>query len=138
MPLPLLKQRHSVPTTAPFDRHLRREEPLSPAALRGMDLFYGKAQCQTCHAGTFQTDHNFYAIAMPQIGPGKADGRDATYWRATGQKAFLEDFGRGRVTVREQDLFQIQNPFSTKCCRDGPLGTRRSICHTGSSSSAPP
>ena len=105
-----------------FDGFLRQEVTLSPAALRGMDLFYGKAQCQTCHTGTFQTDHNFYAIAMPQIGPGKADGRDATYWRETGQKAFLEDFGRGRVTVRDEDLFKFRTPSLRNVAQTGPWG----------------
>ena len=55
-----------------------------------MDLFYGKARCGSCHAGPFQTDHEFHAIAMPQIGPGKNDGRHADYWSASGHEAFLD------------------------------------------------
>ena len=31
---------------------------------------------------------------MPQIGPGKGDGADASYWSASGLQAFVEDFGR--------------------------------------------
>ena len=105
-----------------FDQYLRQKQTLSPSALRGMDLFYGKAQCQSCHAGKFQTDHDFHAIAMPQIGPGKSDGRDAAYWRETGQKAFLEDFGRGRVTVREEDLFKFRTPSLRNVAQTGPWG----------------
>lgn len=105
-----------------FDQYLREEDELSESALRGMDLFYGKAQCQTCHAGKFQTDHDFHAIAMPQIGPGKADGADAAYWRKTGQKAFLEDFGRGRVTVREDDWFKFRTPSLRNVALTGPWG----------------
>jgi cytochrome c peroxidase len=93
---------------SPFDRYLRTGEGLSPEAEHGMRLFYGTAQCSTCHAGAFQTDHSFHAIAMPQIGPGKADGADATYWRETGQRAFLEDFGRGRVTQRPDDMYKFR------------------------------
>jgi cytochrome c peroxidase len=65
---------------SPFDRYLRgSRESLSDQQLRGLELFYGKAGCAGCHAGKFQTDHEFHAIAMPQIGPGKADGSDADY-----------------------------------------------------------
>ncbi len=57
---------------SPFDRHMRDGTPLPDRAAKGMALFYGKAGCSECHAGWFQTDHAFHAIAMPQIGPGKA------------------------------------------------------------------
>ena len=105
-----------------FDQYLRQERTLSPEALRGMDLFYGKAQCSTCHAGQFQTDHDFHAIAMPQIGPGKSDGFDPTYWEATGQRAFLEDFGRGRVTVKDEDQFKFRTPSLRNVAITGPWG----------------
>ena len=107
---------------SPFDEYLRNEQQLSQEAMRGMELFYGKAQCQDCHAGKFQTDHDFHAIAMPQIGPGKSDGRDAAYWSATGQKAFLEDFGRGRVTVRDEDQFKFRTPSLRNVALTGPWG----------------
>ena len=59
---------------APFDQFLRgNTEALTDSAQTGMDLFYGSAGCSTCHSGQFQRpDHRFHAIAMPQIGPGKA------------------------------------------------------------------
>jgi len=107
---------------SPFDQYLRNGEGLSPAAERGMALFYGKAQCATCHAGKFQTDHDFHAIAMPQIGPGKSDGFDADYWRATGLKAFPEDFGRGRVTAREEDAYTFRTPSLRSVTLTGPWG----------------
>ena len=107
---------------SPFDEYLRTGEGLADEAERGMALFYGKAQCQTCHSGKFQTDHDFHAIAMPQIGPGKSDGRDADYWRATGLKAFLEDFGRGRVTVRDEDAFKFRTPSLRNVALTGPWG----------------
>ena len=107
---------------SPFDHFLRTGEDLAPAAERGLRLFYGKARCQTCHAGTFQTDHDFHAIAMPQIGPGKADGADPDYWRATGLQAFLEDFGRGRVTVRDEDRFRFRTPSLRNVALTGPWG----------------
>ncbi len=107
---------------SPFDRHLRGESKLDKSAARGMDLFYGKAACSDCHSGKFQTDHDFHAIAMPQIGPGKNDGRDPDYWRATGIRAFVEDFGRGRVTVRPEDNYKFRTPSLRNVELTAPYG----------------
>ncbi|MEM9380576.1 MAG: cytochrome c peroxidase [Planctomycetota bacterium] len=107
---------------SPFDRHLRGEAELTPAAARGLDLFYGRARCAECHSGPFQTDHDFHAIAMPQIGPGKADGFDSGYWSRTGMKAFTEDHGRGRVTFRPEDRFRFRTPSLRNVELTGPWG----------------
>lgn len=108
---------------SPFDRFLRGDrESLDRRQRRGMRLFYGRAGCARCHAGAFQTDHRFHAIAMPQIGPGKGDGRDAEYWQATGHRAFLEDFGRGRVTVRAEDRFRFRTPSLRNVALTAPYG----------------
>jgi len=108
---------------SPFDHYLRgSRNKMDRDEKRGMALFYGEAQCSSCHAGAFQTDHDFHAIAMPQIGPGKADGRHADYWRASGHEAFLEDFGRGRVTVRPEDDFKFRTPSLRNVELTGPWG----------------
>lgn len=108
---------------SPYDRYLRgSRESLSAQQRRGMELFYGKGNCSACHSGKFQTDHDFHAIAMPQIGPGKADGADADYWRTSGEKAFLEDFGRGRVTWRPEDEFKFRTPSLRNVALTGPWG----------------
>ncbi len=108
---------------SPFDRYLRGDHSsLSDDARRGMELFYGEAGCSSCHSGKFQTDHDFHAIAMPQIGPGKADGWDQGYWRDTGIRAFVEDHGRGRVTVREEDRYKFRTPSLRNVAITGPWG----------------
>lgn len=108
---------------SPFDRYLRGNgASLSGKARAGMEFFYGEAGCGTCHSGKFQTDHDFHAIAMPQIGPGKADGQDASYWSATGINAVLEDFGRGRVTYREEDNYKFRTPSLRNVATTGPWG----------------
>jgi cytochrome c peroxidase len=111
-------------TASPFDRYLETNDPdvLGAPALRGMALFYGDAGCSSCHAGRFQTDHEFHAIAMPQIGPGKADGRDQSYWRATGFARRLEDHGRYRVTFRQEDLYKFRTPSLRNVELTGPWG----------------
>jgi len=107
---------------SPFDRHLRGEAQLADDARRGMELFYGKAGCASCHSGPFQTDHDFHAIAMPQIGPGKSDGWNQDYWRETGIKAFPEDFGRARVTTRAEDRYRFRTPSLRNVELTGPWG----------------
>jgi len=107
---------------SPFDRYLRDGTPLPAEAAAGMNLFYGKAGCDSCHSGKFQTDHEYYAIAMPQLGPGKEDGTDASYWRETGVKGFVEDYGRGRVTVRAEDNFKFRTPSLRNVELTGPWG----------------
>lgn len=107
---------------SPFDRFLREGAALADDARSGMELFYGRAGCSSCHSGKFQTDHEFHAIAMPQIGPGKSDGWDASYWSATGQKAFPEDFGRGRVTTRIEDRYRFRTPSLRNVAHTGPWG----------------
>ncbi len=108
---------------SPFDRYLRGDKrALSRKQVKGMKLFYGKAGCGSCHSGKFQTDHEFHAIAMPQIGPGKGDGTDASYWSQTGVKALLEDHGRGRVTKREQDNYKFRTPSLRNVTLTGPWG----------------
>jgi len=108
---------------SPYDTWLRGDKTaLTNSEVRGMQLFYGKAGCGACHSGKFQTDHDFHAIAMPQIGPGKADGNDASYAAATGINAVLEDFGRGRVTFREADNFKFRTPSLRNVTSTGPWG----------------
>ena len=101
---------------SPFDRFLRGEsDALSPAQLRGKDLFYGKANCASCHSGKFQTDHGFHAIAMPQFGPGA---------QTTGASE-QEDTGRQGVTLLAVDKYKFRTPSLRNIALTGPYG------HTG-------
>jgi len=50
-------------TDSPFDMYLAgKPEYMSEDAIAGMELFYGEANCASCHSGKFQTDHGFHAI----------------------------------------------------------------------------
>jgi len=58
-------ERTVVSGEAPFDRWVEGDEhALDAAALRGFDLFTGKAQCATCHQGWRFTDDSFYDIGI--------------------------------------------------------------------------
>ena len=100
---------------SPFDRFLRGERhAMSKQAKKGMRLFYGKAGCSTCHSGSFQTDQQFHAIGMPQIGPGKGDagpGGD-----------LYGDFGREQVTGDSEDRYKFRTPTLRNVVLTGPWG----------------
>lgn len=97
---------------SPFDRAMRGEDALSENAEFGMNLFFGKAGCSSCHAGWFQTDHKFHSIALPQIGPGKA----ARF------ESHARDDGRLRVTGRAEDAFTFRTPSLRNVTLTAPYG----------------
>jgi len=99
-------------TNSPFDRFLAGEKSaMSKPAQRGMKLFYGSADCSACHSGAFQTDLEFYAIGMPQFGPGKGHG---VYG--------YEDFGRESVTGAPRDRYRFRTPPLRNVALTGPWG----------------
>ena len=101
---------------APFDRYLRgNRRALSPSARNGARLFYGYARCADCHAGIFQTNHQFRSIALPQIGPGKGDN-------LPGQTGGFNDFGREMVTGNPNDRFNFRVPTLRNVVLTGPWG----------------
>jgi cytochrome c peroxidase len=100
-------------TDSPFDRYLRGDaDAVTGLALEGMELFYGEAGCSGCHAGTFQSDHQFHAIGMPQLGPGKAHVADRAY----------ADIGRMAVTGDPADAYKFRTPSLRNVTRTAPYG----------------
>lgn len=95
-----------------FDRAMRGKAGLTVPAQRGMDLFYGAAGCANCHSGWLQTDHEFHAIAMPQIGPGKA----ARF------ESHARDEGRFRVTGQAGDAYAFRTPSLRNVTLTAPYG----------------
>ena len=87
---------------------------------QGLGLFYGKAACGQCHRGALLTDHEFHAISMPQIGPGKGHGTDTSYLRSSGFADRLEDEGRYRTTLNTEDLFRFRTPSLRNVALTGP------------------
>ncbi|WP_411891839.1 cytochrome-c peroxidase [Yoonia sp. SDW83-1] len=113
---------------SPFDELLRTGDIsiLSKDARAGLSLFYGSANCASCHSGPLLTDHAFHAIAMPQIGPGKGHGRDFSYIAETGLAGRTEDEGRYQVSRDADDLFAFRTPSLRNVALTGPWG------HSGS------
>jgi cytochrome c peroxidase len=104
---------------SPFDRYLAGErEALSPAAKRGAQLFFGKAQCAACHSGPLLSDQQFHNLAVPQIGDGK--GREQPY-----------DLGRARETGNDCDRYAFRTPSLRNVALTGPY------MHNGAYASLP-
>lgn len=98
---------------SPFDRYLRGDRSaLSPEAVSGMRIFYNRARCDACHSGTFQTDLEFHAIGVPQIGPG---------FGGVGY-AGREDFGRELVSGDRADRYRFRTPSLRNVALTGPWG----------------
>lgn len=75
-------------TEAPFDRLLAGEDAaMSPAAIRGGLLFFGRARCATCHRGPLLSDQDFHNVGVPTLGPGLAGSADAGRYAVTGAPA---------------------------------------------------
>jgi cytochrome c peroxidase len=98
---------------SPFDAYLQGDnKALTALEIQGVILFYGKANCSSCHSGALQTDHQFHAIAMPQFGPGKVA-------RFESRK---QDTGRMRVTGNSQDAYKFRTPSLRNIALTSPYG----------------
>jgi len=98
---------------SPFDQYLMGSNTALPqAAKAGMELFYGRANCSSCHSGIFQTNHSFHSIALPEFGPGKI-GRF---------ESVPEDLGRMRVTGKDEDRYKFRTPSLRNVSLTSPYG----------------
>jgi len=84
-------------TNTPWDEYLRgNKRAISNEAKLGALLFYGKANCSSCHSGNLFTDQKYHNIAVPQFGPGKNEGG--------------YDYGRYNVTGDPNDKYKFRTP----------------------------
>lgn len=100
-------------TDTAYDRYLAGDRAaLDPAARRGMDLFFGPARCSGCHAGPLFTDQSFYALGLPQFGPGRAARFDP----------LARDRGRLGVTGEPADAYRFRTPPLRGVALTAPYG----------------
>lgn len=93
---------------SPFDRYLAGDlSSLNHRAKRGALLFYGSANCVSCHSGSLFTDQQHHNLAVPQLGPGK-------------DSASGLDFGRFGITGASDDLFRFRTPPLRNVTATGP------------------
>jgi cytochrome c peroxidase len=116
-------ERSQVFVNTPWRAYVQGDDQaISLAAKRGARLFFrepsaGGAGCASCHSGDFFTDEQFYALAVPQVGPGK---RDDPYFDSPDVQA--DDFGRWYATFDEADRYAFRTPTLLNVEETGPYG----------------
>ena len=65
-------ERELVTRNSAFDRYVGGEDgALTPGQKVGLELFFTKARCSSCHGGPMLSDFLFHVLAVPQEGGGK-------------------------------------------------------------------
>ncbi|MEE9165203.1 MAG: cytochrome c peroxidase [Nitrospinota bacterium] len=69
-------ERYMSQLDTPFDKYMKGDKKaMSAAAIRGMEIFKGKANCFECHNTPFFTDEKYYNLGVPR-GEGLDGGED--------------------------------------------------------------
>lgn len=98
---------------SPYDKYLAGDSnALSPTQKRGLDLFFGDAGCSGCHNGQLLTDQGFYALSLPQFGPGRTRAFDP----------LPRDVGRMGESDRLEDAYKFRTPALRNVALTGPYG----------------
>lgn len=96
-----------------FDAFLAGDnDALTTAQKEGMKLFYGKAECVSCHSGSLLTDQKFHALAIPPFGPGRTRRFDP----------YVRDVGRMGETDRLEDAYRFRTPSLRNVALTAPYG----------------
>jgi len=98
---------------SPFDSYINGDKnALNNTQKKGMELFFGKARCSECHSGKFFTDQKFYALALPQFGPGRTRFLDP----------YVRDVGRMGETDRLEDAYRFRTQTLRNVALTSPYG----------------
>ncbi|RMF89299.1 MAG: cytochrome-c peroxidase [Nitrospinota bacterium] len=120
-------ERTIVTRNAPFDRYMTGDkQALSAAALRGLELFQGKARCILCHNGPNFTDSQFHNLGVPK--PPflnhplvQATIRfDAKRMKVKNYDQVSEDLGRYLVTKEDKDRGAFKTPTLRNVTQTAP------------------
>lgn len=83
-----------------WDRYLRGDvTAMTDSQKRGALLFFGRAQCDTCHNGPLLSNFTTHNLGVPQFGPGLGNGPSGR-----------EDFGFENVTGQAANRYQFRVP----------------------------
>lgn len=98
---------------SPFDQALAgNDTALDNSQKKGMNLFFGKGGCSSCHSGALLTDQKFYALALPPLGPGRTRVFDP----------YPRDVGRMGETDDLADAYRFRTPSLRNVAKTGPWG----------------
>lgn len=96
-------ERTLLANQAPFQKWLRGDKSaMSDKAKRGATLFFGKANCASCHTGPALNDMEFYALGMKDL---EGEG-------VYGDGILTDDVkkGRGGFTGKVEDEYKFKTP----------------------------
>ncbi len=102
---------------APYDRYKAGDrQALSPKAEEGMKLFFGRANCSSCHSGPNFTDNGFHNLGVTFNGENADQGR-AVISKLSGDKgAFktptLRDIARSAPYMHDGSLATLEEVVS--------------------------
>ncbi|MFN3852154.1 MAG: cytochrome-c peroxidase [Spirosomataceae bacterium] len=92
---------------APFQQWLKGNYgAMTDDQKKGANLFFGKAQCATCHNGPSLASMNFYALGANDLQNGNYGNN--TVFAVTEAKA--EHKGRGGFTGKAEDMYKFKVP----------------------------
>lgn len=97
---------------SPYDAYVKAGVPLPEDAERGRELFFGEAQCVSCHNGPLFSDQDFHAAGLPQFGPGRTRAFDP----------IPRDLGRMGATDDLEDAYKFRTPSLRNVALTGPYG----------------
>ncbi|WP_318527453.1 cytochrome-c peroxidase [Roseobacter sinensis] len=98
---------------SPFDRYLAGDRAaLTPDQHAGLQLFYGKADCASCHSGSLLSDQKFHALGLPAFGPGRTRLFDP----------YARDVGRMSESNRLEDAYAFRTPMLRNVALTAPYG----------------
>jgi cytochrome c peroxidase len=94
-------ERTVLPNQAPFQQWLRgNEAAMNEEETKGAELFFGKANCYSCHSGPGLNSMSFYALGMNDLqGPDVFNGVDDATKK-----------GRGGFTGNSEDDYKFKTP----------------------------
>lgn len=98
---------------APFDAYLAGDKTaLSDVESRGLDTFYGKGNCASCHSGPLMSDQKFHALGLPPFGPGRTRVFDPR----------VRDVGHMGESNNQADAYRFRTPMLRNITSTAPYG----------------
>jgi cytochrome c peroxidase len=114
-------ERELVTRNSPFDRYARGDDgALTAQQKMGLELFFTKAVCSSCHGGPMFSDFLFHVLGVPQEG----DGKDLLPG---------DDTGREEHTLNSADRYAFRTPtlrnveLTAPYMHDGAFGTLEDV-----------
>ncbi len=119
-------ERTAVSSDAPYDRWVKGDDKaLSAAQVKGLELFFGRAKCVSCHQPPNFTDFDFHNLGLPNAGFEKPEKYPVNASICGGTIPKDVDPGRGEVGFLRSscsDLGKFKTPTLRNVALSKPYG----------------